>query len=248
MKCSKCNIDKGLESFNTRKETGRPRSECKDCLRKNRKLKYYANIENERKKARERYHADLAKSRERNKEQYYKHIESKRKRSRDYGALYKQRKAAYNKANSEKFTKIAQKRVAERILKDPSYKFGRLVRGRLLRAIKCQYVKKAYSSEELLGCSIKDCREHIENMFYDKVDKNGNIIRMSWANHGIGENCWQIDHIVCICSFDLSDPEQQKKAFNYTNLRPLWSEEHSKKTIQDREKCTKLSKTYGPNI
>jgi hypothetical protein len=43
---------------------------------------------------------------------------------------------------------------------------------------------------------------------------------MSWNNYGI--KGWHIDHIKPCSSFDLSDLEQQKKCFHYTNLQPLW--------------------------
>lgn len=50
---------------------------------------------------------------------------------------------------------------------------------------------------------------------------------MNWENYGKynGEYFfgWDVDHIRPISSFDLTDPEQQKKAFHYTNLQPLCS-------------------------
>lgn len=43
----------------------------------------------------------------------------------------------------------------------------------------------------------------------------------------------QIDHILPISSFDLSDEEQRKQAFNYKNLQALTVQ-------QNREKGAKL--------
>jgi len=43
--------------------------------------------------------------------------------------------------------------------------------------------------------------------------------RMNWENYG--RKGWHIDHIKPCVSFDLSDPEQQKQCFHYTNLQPL---------------------------
>ena len=71
----------------------------------------------------------------------------------------------------------------------------------------------------MLGCSIKDLIIHIEKQF-----KEG----MTWDNHSY--NGWHIDHIIPCASFDLSDPEQQKKCFHYTNLQPLWKQDNLSKS------------------
>jgi hypothetical protein len=42
---------------------------------------------------------------------------------------------------------------------------------------------------------------------------------MTWANHG---EVWEIDHIMPLAAFNLTDPNHLKQASHYTNLRPLW--------------------------
>ena len=70
---------------------------------------------------------------------------------------------------------------------------------------------KPCRSLELLGGDIDAARKHIESMWAPG---------MSWENHG--RRTWHIDHVKPLDSFDLSDPEQFKKACHYTNLQPLW--------------------------
>ena len=38
-----------------------------------------------------------------------------------------------------------------------------------------------------------------------------------------------IDHIIPCKNFDLTDPNQQKKCFHYSNLQPLWGLDNLKK-------------------
>ncbi len=64
-------------------------------------------------------------------------------------------------------------------------------------------------------------REHLEKQF-----KEG----MTWENHGLYG--WHIDHIIPCASFDLTDLEQQKKCFHYTNLQPLWAKENLIKGVK----------------
>ena len=40
---------------------------------------------------------------------------------------------------------------------------------------------------------------------------------------------WHIDHIVSCWRFDLTDPEQQKQCFHFSNMQPLWREENMAK-------------------
>ena len=76
---------------------------------------------------------------------------------------------------------------------------------------------------ELLGCSIAELRSHLETQFQDG---------MSWNNHE--QFGWHIDHIKPCASFDLSDPQQQRQCFHYTNLQPLWWLENLKKGATSR--------------
>ncbi len=49
--------------------------------------------------------------------------------------------------------------------------------------------------------------------------------RMTRDNYGK----WHMDHKIPCASFDLSDPEQQRRCFHYTNLQPLWARENCRK-------------------
>lgn len=71
---------------------------------------------------------------------------------------------------------------------------------------------------ELLGCNVEFLMEHIASQFQPG---------MSWSNWG--HKTWHIDHIRPCASFDLTDPEQQRQCFHYTNLQPLWAADNIRK-------------------
>ncbi len=99
-------------------------------------------------------------------------------------------------------------------------KISRNLRSRLNKAIK--YNWKVGSAVNDLGCSIKELKKYLETQF--KQD-------MSWGNYGL--KGWHIDHIRPLCSFDLSDIKQFKKACHYTNLQPLWWHDNLSKRRKD---------------
>ena len=88
-----------------------------------------------------------------------------------------------------------------------NYRLGNILGARMRLALNGK--SKSAKTLELLGCSIKQLKHHLENQF----DEN-----MNWENYG---EYWQIDHIRPCASFNLSKPEEQKRCFHYSNLQPL---------------------------
>jgi len=113
------------------------------------------------------------------------------------------------------------KKYREKRYKDPGQKLKLLNRSRIQQELKKNNIKKISKSPELLGCTVQEAREHLEKQF-----KEG----MTWENHGLYG--WHIDHIIPCASFDLTDLEQQKKCFHYTNLQPLWAKENLIKGVK----------------
>jgi hypothetical protein len=72
----------------------------------------------------------------------------------------------------------------------------------------------------LVGCTMDFLKDYIEMRFQDN---------MNWANYGRGLGKWSIDHIVPLETFDLTDIEQQKIAFHYSNMQPMWYDKNSSK-------------------
>lgn len=90
------------------------------------------------------------------------------------------------------------------------------MRVRIRRSLKGT-VKKSNSTTNLVGCSTEFLMEYLQNKFK---------VGMQWNNYGKG---WHVDHIKPCASFNLLDPEEQKKCFHYTNLQPLWAFENVRK-------------------
>lgn len=85
------------------------------------------------------------------------------------------------------------------------------LRTRIRKALKLEI--KSANTIELLGCPIQDLTKHLESKFTEG---------MTWENYGK----WHIDHIRPCASFNLEDPEEQKRCFHWTNLQPLWARDN----------------------
>ena len=151
----------------------------------------------------------------------------------------KEQKAAYNKAyhqeNKEKivaYKKVYRKEnkektsayLRERYKNDPNFKMRTLLRNRLRKVLKGN--TKTGPTMKLVGCTVAELWLHIEGLFEPGMTRE---------NNGNGEGFWHLDHKIPCCSFDFSDPEQQKICFHYTNLQPLWCKDNLAKGAKYNE-------------
>ena len=117
--------------------------------------------------------------------------------------------------NREKRREYLRKYKAKKRLLDPSYKINENYRKRVWKCLN----NKSNSSKELLGCDINLYFKWIT--FAMSIDKN-----MNWENYG---KYWNIDHVIPISTFDLSDADDAKKAFNWKNTWAIKSGENFSK-------------------
>lgn len=109
----------------------------------------------------------------------------------------------------------AAKRKARR-RSDPNFRILVNLRTRYYLAL-TGVVKRSATTRDLLGCSIPQLRTHLESKFQPG---------MTWENYG---PVWHVDHKRPCASFDLTNPEQQRICFHWTNLQPLYATENMKK-------------------
>jgi hypothetical protein len=145
-----------------------------------------------------------------------KNIDRVKKSSSKWRNKNKEYYKAYYKENKEKMVKRCSERYRKRYNNDPEFKMVQIFRRRFLFFIKGSGTSKKV--KKYLGCSLDFLKDYLSNMFYDG---------MSWDNHG---TLWHIDHIKPCDSFDLSNMEQQRQCFHYSNLQPLWAKENLKKS------------------
>ena len=199
-RCTKCEDDRELINFpkNNRYKSGY-NSICKICMNDINKIYRDDNIENIKKNRKEHYQRNIEKMRKEKKEYYAKNKSKK--------SLYD---VEYRKNNSDKIKQY--KKEWETLNKDnPLFRIKRNLRRRVHHALEDN--KKSDATFELIGCTPDFFKDYITNLMLEG---------MSWDNYGE----WHIDHIIPCFTFDLSNPEQQKLCFHYTNQRPLWKKDN----------------------
>jgi hypothetical protein len=144
----------------------------------------------------------LPKIKESSLKYYYENIE-----------IIKEKHKKYRKDNR---TKINQY-VFKKKLNDPIYRLSHNVRGRIYTFLKNINITKQNKTFDIVGCSPKVLKEHLETQFIDG---------MNWNNHG--QYGWHIDHIIPLSS--AKTEEEIYKLCHYTNLQPLWAEDNLKKS------------------
>lgn len=230
-KCNKCNTNKDYDCFSKDKsKKDGLRTICKKCTNVNLKNYYHANKEgfkiksaewreNNQQKIKEDRKIYRVANKERINKKSKEYYEQNKEKANLYGKKYRKEKSkeiseqkkGYRLNNLEKINKAAKKLYEDNI----NFKIATNLRNRTRQAIKGNY--KGGSAVKDLGCSIDFFKTYLESKF-----KPG----MSWKNHGE----WHMDHIIPLCSFDLTNREQFLKACHYTNIQPLWKEQNLKKS------------------
>jgi hypothetical protein len=126
------------------------------------------------------------------------------------------REARKNWVNVENRREYMRIYANERRKSDVEFRILGNLRGRVGSAVKLK-AKKAAKTTVLVGCSMDQLLTFLEAEFTEG---------MTWEN--MGE--WHIDHIRPCASFNLEDPEEQKKCFHWTNLQPLWAADNFAKS------------------
>ncbi len=156
-----------------------------------------------------------------NKREYYQHPEVKE--------ISRQKSKEWKKNNPEKRREM-EKRYFD---KSPYRKVIRNLRSRIYKILRDAKLNKHSSTIEQIGCNPQFLKQYLESKFYSYIDSNNQTIEMTWEKLGNGPGTFQIDHIIPLFSFDFSIPDQQGAANHYSNLQPLWFDDHNKKSQSD---------------
>lgn len=222
--CSKCNVLKSLREFykSPTHSTGY-RSVCISCNAKQ-NISWFERNPNYLEKNKEKKVAARKKWKTNNpnssKEWYnsvktdQKFIEHQRARRKKWHLENPDsKKKWYNKVKGEEWYKIKIKNKREkykkrrnelqkkRLKEDHGYRLLTNLRIRLNSVVKL----KKDRSIDILGCKVSFYKNFIESHFTKE---------MKWNNI-------HIDHIIPVTLFDMTNPEEVKKAFHWTNTRPL---------------------------
>lgn len=188
------------------------------------------SAEKQRAYAKAWHQANRATANQKRLEHYRENREAHLARCRQWVEENRERNRAYKKqwyeANKERLREKAIARypqtfarVRERQATDIQFALASRLRARIQKAIRACGATRAARVADLIGCSVEQFRAHIERQFAKG---------MTWENR----SRWHLDHIRPIAGFDLSDAEQQRACFHFTNIRPLWRRENQQKSNQ----------------
>lgn len=230
--CTKCGTEKDTTEFYKRwNGTDAYNLQCISCVQEYYK-KRWAKYRSENplpprkpKQSREEIMAKRKEYRDKNKERLKKESAEYARINKD---IVKAKKKIHRTKNKEAISKYSKEYSAKNRYKtriyvsnkrntNVQYRLGTALRSRIYKFVKKNKPGSAVSD---LGCSLEELKDHLESRF-----KPG----MTWENWGKGPGTWQIDHIMPLTAFDLTNRQHFVLAVYYQNLQPLWSDENIRK-------------------
>lgn len=175
--CSKCGIDK-------------PHSEYHKCSR------VKSGLQPKCKSCRSQYAKDNSSNICQKHREYYELNPDKMEKQKLYWKEYGKGRNEYHRNYQ-----------SNRRKSDPLYKLKSTISHRIRSSIKSKGYKKSNKTQDILGCSFIEFKEHIQSQFTEE---------MNWDNHG---TYWDIDHIIPISV--AKNEEEVLRLNHYTNLQPL---------------------------
>lgn len=214
--CTKCGLEKDVESFGKSKD--RRLRHCRDCATTRALAWAKENPERAREHTRsyqknhpERVKENVRRYRKNNTERIKESNQCYRKKNQNQRREYNRN---WRKNNPDKCReRLALYRGGRRAI--PSVKLLENLRVRINKALRGK--TKSEATQKLIGCPVELLCLLLESQFQ---------AGMTWANYG---PVWHVDHVRPCASFNLSDPEQQRKCFHWSNLQPLWAEKNFRK-------------------
>jgi len=148
----------------------------------------------------------------------------------DPGRSVRQKRYAINRADRKRKSALDwiarnrgkvreyQRELKRRLRKtDADWRFRTNLRGRLHKALTRASALKSGKTMELIGCTVAELKSRLESQFSEG---------MTWDNYGHGDDLWSVDHRIPCAAFDLTDPNQQRACFHFSNLQPMWHPEN----------------------
>jgi hypothetical protein len=221
--CSKCGVGKNETEFAKRKKSADGRSSiCKECKKEYDRAYRQHPIAKKKRNAGKIRWRQTEKCKEGQHRHYEENKESRLADSKQWALdhpdeVKESRRRWAVKDRIENPDRVKNYAVQKRE-EDVQYRIKDALRARLNVALKRGF--KAGSAVGDLGCSIPELRVHLERKFPPG---------MTWENWGKGFGKWNIDHIMPLAAFDLTDRQHVLLACSYLNLQPLWFEDNMAK-------------------
>src|ERR1039457_5195253 len=148
--------------------------------------------------------------REEHSEERQEYHDARKPQKKAYRDSHKEERKAWLLANKDKLAEQANARDKKKREEDPAYWLVCRLRTRINEVLKG--LTKSGHSLDLLGS--------------DGDFAMGELGKLFWPGMIKDKRNWQVDHIVPISHFNVIDPEEQRIAFHYSNLQPLWGDDN----------------------